>query len=128
MAKSISRAFKDRPMTPFETAMYWIEYIGRNHGAPHLKPAGNRLYLFQYLMLDVISIIIISFYLVVRCCKWLCGVIFSQSSKQAPVLEEIKRKEKNQPKETKLEYNKKLETTKYEEKPLKKRKPAAKAD
>lgn len=60
-AREISRVFKDRPMTPFETAIFWIEYVGRHHGAEHMDPKGSRqLYLFQHLLIDAAVVVILS--------------------------------------------------------------------
>lgn len=43
----------DRPLSPMDTAIYWIEYVGR-HGSVNLKPPTVDLPLYQYLLLDVI--------------------------------------------------------------------------
>ncbi|XP_044752181.1 UDP-glucosyltransferase 2-like [Coccinella septempunctata] len=55
-AKKLSRLFKDRPMSPMETAMYWINYVIEHNGAPHLKSPSNNLNWYQYHLLDVIGI------------------------------------------------------------------------
>lgn len=73
----MSRVFKDRPMTPFETAIYWVEYIGRHHGAHYYDPVvPKNMPLYQYLLLDVAAIIlgsILAFITVLRwCCMKLC--------------------------------------------------------
>nr|WIG62511.1 UDP-glucuronosyltransferase 2B2-like protein [Rhopalosiphum padi] len=36
-AKISSERFKDRPMSPAESVVYWTEYVVRHKGAPHLK-------------------------------------------------------------------------------------------
>uniref|UniRef100_A0A914UPS5 glucuronosyltransferase n=1 Tax=Plectus sambesii TaxID=2011161 RepID=A0A914UPS5_9BILA len=57
-AKEISRSFKDRPVSPFETVLYWIEYVGRHHGAANVKPdADAKGNLFTLLNLDVIVVL-----------------------------------------------------------------------
>ncbi|GJQ66557.1 hypothetical protein Trydic_g4540 [Trypoxylus dichotomus] len=35
--EKISRLFKDRPMSALDTAIYWVEYVMRHNGAPHLR-------------------------------------------------------------------------------------------
>ncbi|XP_063232170.1 UDP-glycosyltransferase UGT5-like [Bacillus rossius redtenbacheri] len=52
-ARRVSRAFRDRPMSPADTAVYWTEYVARHGGAPHLRSAAVDLAWYQYLLLDV---------------------------------------------------------------------------
>ncbi|XP_072161575.1 UDP-glucosyltransferase 2 isoform X6 [Bemisia tabaci] len=33
-----SKIFRDKPMSPVDTAIYWMEYVIRHEGAHHLKP------------------------------------------------------------------------------------------
>ncbi|CAG2053467.1 unnamed protein product [Timema podura] len=58
-AKKTSFQFRDRPHTALETAVYWIEYVIRHRGAPHLRSAGADLPTYQYLLLDVISVLVL---------------------------------------------------------------------
>lgn len=58
-AKTTSNIFKDRPMTPAQSVVYWTEYVLRHNGAPHLKSHSLNLTWFQYYLLDVISFAII---------------------------------------------------------------------
>lgn len=58
-AKLHSKLLHDRPMKPVDTAMYWIEYVIRNNGAPHLKSVGLKVYWYQFLYLDAIALLII---------------------------------------------------------------------
>ncbi|XP_063902949.1 UDP-glycosyltransferase UGT5-like [Zophobas morio] len=48
-----SKQFKDRPMSALDTAVYWIEYVIRHNGAPHLRSAGADLPWYQYYLIDV---------------------------------------------------------------------------
>ncbi|XP_068633530.1 UDP-glycosyltransferase UGT5-like [Battus philenor] len=52
-ATEISRRFKDRPMTPLDTAIFWLEYTLRNNNAEALKNPAIELNWIAYLMLDV---------------------------------------------------------------------------
>uniref|UniRef100_A0A182LTR0 Uncharacterized protein n=1 Tax=Anopheles culicifacies TaxID=139723 RepID=A0A182LTR0_9DIPT len=45
--------YKDRPMGALETAVFWIEYVIRHRGAPHLHYQGADLNIFQLALLDV---------------------------------------------------------------------------
>ncbi|KAJ9574473.1 hypothetical protein L9F63_008361, partial [Diploptera punctata] len=62
-AKDTSQAFKDRPMSPLETAIFWTEYVLRHRGAPFLRTAGADLPWYQYVLLDVVSALILIGYL-----------------------------------------------------------------
>lgn len=55
-----SELYRDRIKTPLETAVYWIEYIARHKGAPHLRATAVDLNFIQYHMLDVyLSLIVV---------------------------------------------------------------------
>jgi len=58
-AKTASKIFKDRPMTPASLAVYWTEYVIRHKGAPHLISHAINLPWFQYYLLDLISLILV---------------------------------------------------------------------
>ncbi|PSN46987.1 hypothetical protein C0J52_17341 [Blattella germanica] len=58
-AKQLSTLFKDRPQTALETAIFWTEYVIRHKGAPHLKSAAVDLPFHQYLLLDVLAVILL---------------------------------------------------------------------
>jgi len=53
-AKIVSERFKDRPMSPAESVVYWTEYVLRHNGAPHLKSQALNLVWYQYFLVDVI--------------------------------------------------------------------------
>lgn len=57
--KKISNAYRDQPMTPKETANYWVEYVGRHKGAAHMQSASRELNYIQHNMIDVAIVIII---------------------------------------------------------------------
>ncbi|CAI6355963.1 unnamed protein product [Macrosiphum euphorbiae] len=58
-AKIASDIFKNRPMSPEQSVLYWTEYVIRHKGAPHLKPHSLNLTWYQYLLLDVIAAMIV---------------------------------------------------------------------
>lgn len=64
--QQISKLFRDRPMSARETAIFWIEYVIRHHGAPHLQYPGVRLNFWQSNSLDVIAFLIVAFYLIFK--------------------------------------------------------------
>ncbi|KAK3919517.1 UDP-glucosyltransferase 2 [Frankliniella fusca] len=59
-AREIATLFRDRPRAALDEAVWWIEYVVRNRGAPHLRPFGADLPLYQYLLLDVVAVVLAS--------------------------------------------------------------------
>ncbi|CAL8071161.1 unnamed protein product [Orchesella dallaii] len=51
--KKLQTIFRDRPMTPVDTAVWWTEYVLRTEDTSHLRPTGNYQYWFQRRQLDV---------------------------------------------------------------------------
>lgn len=58
-AKELSNALQDQMAKPLDVAMFWIEYVMRHGGAPHLRNASIELYWFQLYLLDVICFVIL---------------------------------------------------------------------
>lgn len=81
--KYLSKLFLDRPQSPMATAIFWVEYILRHHGAKHMQANSVHLNSFQLNSLDVIGFLavvvllnILIFYYCVKCC---CRKIFGKS-------------------------------------------------
>ncbi|XP_065216819.1 UDP-glucosyltransferase 2-like isoform X1 [Planococcus citri] len=55
--QKLSKTFKDRPMTPQQSVVYWTEYVIRHQGASHLMSPASQLYWYQFLMLDVLLVV-----------------------------------------------------------------------
>jgi glucuronosyltransferase len=64
--KYLSDLFKDRPATPLETATFWVEYVLRHRGAPHMHYPGADLNLFQRNSIDVIVFLSLVIYLIFK--------------------------------------------------------------
>ncbi|XP_025198668.1 UDP-glucuronosyltransferase 2C1-like [Melanaphis sacchari] len=84
-AKIISDRFKDLPMSPAESVVYWTEYVLRHKGAPHLRSHAFNLTWYQYFSLDVIAIvllIVLSFsYIGLKTLQLINKIIFKPSLK-----------------------------------------------
>lgn len=65
----MSDRYRDQPLTPLETAVYWTEYVARQKGAPHMRSAGLDLSFFAYHSLDVFAALLGTIYLVWRLIK-----------------------------------------------------------
>lgn len=66
-------------MKPIDTAMYWIEYVIRNKETSHLKSVGLNVSWYQYLYLDVITLLVTLFVFVYFILA-LCLKTFKQSN------------------------------------------------
>lgn len=78
-AKELSARFKDRPKPPMEEAVYWIEYVARHKGAPHLRSAAADLHWYQYLLLDVILFLVSIFAAILFVIRTLFRMVFKKS-------------------------------------------------
>lgn len=58
-AQRLSKAYRDRPATPLETAVWWTEYIARGNGNSYLRSEGADLLWYQYHLIDVALVLII---------------------------------------------------------------------
>ncbi|XP_039451155.1 UDP-glycosyltransferase UGT5-like [Culex pipiens pallens] len=57
-AKAISQRYRDQPQTPLELAVFWVEYVIRHKGAPHIRTASMDLGFVQYHNLDVLAMLL----------------------------------------------------------------------
>ena len=52
--QKLSQRFKDRPLTPQQSVVYWTEYVIKHRGAAHMRTVAADMPFYQYLFLDVI--------------------------------------------------------------------------
>lgn len=81
-----SMIMKDRPLSPLDTAVYWIEYALKHKDLSHLRPASNNLTLYQLFLLDFAVIlfpsILILIFLVFYIVKPFLGLLFLKKSER----------------------------------------------
>lgn len=58
-AQRLSKAYRDRPASPLETAVWWTEYVARGNGAPYRRSYGADIAWYQYYHIDVALVLII---------------------------------------------------------------------
>ncbi|XP_055852228.1 UDP-glycosyltransferase UGT5-like [Episyrphus balteatus] len=68
--EKFSKLYKDRPLTAQQTAVYWIEYVIRHKGAPHMQSPLKDLNVLQEHSIDVILFLVLVLYL-----TWKLGII-----------------------------------------------------
>ncbi|XP_055374511.1 uncharacterized protein LOC129607507 [Condylostylus longicornis] len=74
--KNFSKLFRDRPMTPKETVVYWVNYVLRHNGAKHMQSTAVHMPFYQLMGLDVLSFIGIVLYLFLKLIKFLCKLLW----------------------------------------------------
>lgn len=86
-AKSLSKVYKDRPMTPQQSVVYWVEYVIRHNGAMHLRSAAHNLNFIQLHSIDSYALIGFGLFICYYSIKRLFCMIFGAR----PVDEKVKR-------------------------------------
>ena len=74
----ISNLMTDQMDRPLDRAVYWIEYVIRHQGAPHLKGSARRLEYYQRGLVDVVCLL---FAIVgsILCILWIgCRTLFNR--------------------------------------------------
>lgn len=66
----LSKVHRDRPLTALDTAVYWVEFVMRHGGAPHLRPASHDLNWFQYHGVDVAVALLVTVTTPITLCWW----------------------------------------------------------
>jgi len=69
----LSSILHDRPMSPLDEAVFWIEFTMRNKGARHLRVQAHNLTWYQYHSLDVFLLLLVLLLLLVFLLVKSCG-------------------------------------------------------
>ncbi|XP_045474744.1 UDP-glycosyltransferase UGT5-like isoform X2 [Harmonia axyridis] len=77
-AKMRSQIMRDKPIEPAEAVNYWVEYVIRHRGAPHLRVAALDLEWYQYLLIDVVLFILAVVVAAVLLLRFLVKLIFKK--------------------------------------------------
>ncbi|KAM7105408.1 UDP-glucuronosyltransferase 1A7-like isoform 2-T2 [Molossus nigricans] len=81
----LSSLHKDRPIEPLDLAVFWVEFVMRHKGAPHLRPAAHDLTWYQYHSLDVIgfllAIVLGVTFIVYKSCVFGCRKCFGKKKR-----------------------------------------------
>ncbi|XP_063221122.1 UDP-glycosyltransferase UGT5-like [Bacillus rossius redtenbacheri] len=91
-AKEVSRIFRDQPQSPLEKGVFWTEYVLRHKGAAHLRSAATDLSWYQYLLLDVVAVLVLVPAALVYCVLMLCRRLCCATKKI--VIKDVKKKKK----------------------------------
>ncbi|XP_008054240.1 UDP-glucuronosyltransferase 1-1 isoform X1 [Carlito syrichta] len=81
----LSSLHKDRPVEPLDLAVFWVEFVMRHKGAPHLRAAAHDLTWYQYHSLDVIgfllAIVLTVAFVAFKCCAFGCRKCFGKKGR-----------------------------------------------
>lgn len=72
----LSSLYKDRPMTPQETLIYWTEYVIRHKGATHLQSETVDMPFYQYFLLDILLFLLIILLILIWISYLILKIIF----------------------------------------------------
>ncbi|XP_063840610.1 UDP-glycosyltransferase UGT5-like isoform X2 [Scylla paramamosain] len=82
----MSASLRDQPTTPQERAVFWTEYVIRHRGAPQLRCPAAQLSWVEFLMLDVVGLLLLALllllFLIRRLLRAVSAVLFSDHSKK----------------------------------------------
>lgn len=91
--EQVSALMHDQIDQPLDRAIYWIEYVIRHRGAPHLRNSSRDLFLLQRGLVDVILAILAACLFMVYVGFRLCGIIYlSRFGMKKSVIETINKK------------------------------------
>ncbi|KAF2358362.1 UDP-glucuronosyl/UDP-glucosyltransferase [Trinorchestia longiramus] len=77
----MSAHFRDLPMSPVETAVYWTEYVIRHRGAGHLRSPSMNLTWVEFFYLDLILMLYLALYVTYRLVKKAASLCFPAKPK-----------------------------------------------
>ncbi|XP_063220627.1 UDP-glycosyltransferase UGT5-like [Bacillus rossius redtenbacheri] len=90
-AKEVSRIFRDQPQSPLEKGVFWTEYVLRHKGTAHLRSAATDLSWYQYLLLDVVAVLVLVPAALVYCVLMLCRRLCCATKKI--IIKDVKKKQ-----------------------------------
>lgn len=73
--KKFSALYRDRPIKAKDNAVYWLEYLIRYKGAPHLQSPLKTMSFIESSNLDVIALILAIFYIIFKLIKFSLKII-----------------------------------------------------
>lgn len=85
--KRLSDIFRNNIADPLKSSVFWIEYVMKYKGAPHLKSAAINLEWYQYLMLDIFGVFFLALfaaiYLWIKIFKVACGLLCGRKNQNS---------------------------------------------
>lgn len=83
-ARRLSKIFKDRPMDPKQTVVYWTEHVIRQGGASYLQVEAHNMSYIEFHLIDVYAFLfaasLILFYIFCKIIKHFIKKLFKKST------------------------------------------------
>lgn len=93
--KQVSNLMRDQIESPLDRAIYWIEYVIRHRGAPHLRSSSRELSIYQKGLLDVIfflsAVFVAILYLAVSLCRYAGSIAMKRRQKSSVIVAPLKK-------------------------------------
>ncbi|XP_038207501.1 UDP-glycosyltransferase UGT5-like [Zerene cesonia] len=80
-AKELSLVYHDRPVTPGDELVHWVEHVVKTNGAPHLRSPALMLPWYQKLYLDLFAVVLAVFVTILHFIRKLYKRIVKKSNK-----------------------------------------------
>uniref|UniRef100_A0A673JL00 UDP-glucuronosyltransferase n=1 Tax=Sinocyclocheilus rhinocerous TaxID=307959 RepID=A0A673JL00_9TELE len=81
----LSKLHHDQPMKPLDRAVFWIEFVMRNRGAPHLRTQSFRMSWIEYYSIDVVLTLMVTLlifaFVIAYIIIYVCVVLFRKKVK-----------------------------------------------
>lgn len=77
IVRTAAKLYVDRPQHPLDTAVFWVEYVLRHKGAPHMQSQAVHLNWIQYHSLDVLALFAAIAWIGWKICMLLCTTVIS---------------------------------------------------
>ncbi|XP_026200004.1 UDP-glucuronosyltransferase 2A1-like isoform X1 [Anabas testudineus] len=81
--KKLSNLHRDQPMKPMDLAIFWIEFVMRHKGAPHLRTESYKMSKIQYYSIDVVAflltVVLLVFTVFICVVRFVCSRVFCRS-------------------------------------------------
>ncbi|KAK4872337.1 hypothetical protein RN001_014366 [Aquatica leii] len=93
----LSNLAEDQPMTSLERAVWWVEYVIRHKGTKHLRSPALDIPLYQYYLLDVISVLLIALGIIIPLPRIseMKQIILQKRTKSGKIITEVSNYENN---------------------------------
>lgn len=72
----------DHPMKSLDRAIWWIEYVIRHNGTKHLRSPTADIPWIQYLLLDIIFVVLVGVFVIVKLIQYLVSLCRKKKEKQ----------------------------------------------
>ena len=72
----VSKSLQDQPTTPLQRAVFWTEYVIRHGGAPQLRCPAAQLSWVEFLLLDVVGLLLLALLVVVFLLRRILRAVF----------------------------------------------------